>query len=152
MIKTLTINAADTIENNYFTDSKTAKTFLTDWVRPKEIIDRPVYRMYAGMVSLGDTADNLRQLKAGCCEALFKAYALKTGLNMKKLYDSPGFAAAISHYAGIKNLYPLLLNSDEYDPLDRFFLKDNNRSLLLAEVLYSLTSEFIEENRDTVFQ
>ena len=145
MNMTLTISAARTIDFETLTDINTAKTFVLNWVRPKPIEDKPLYKLFVGMLFSGDTAYNLRELKKGCCEKLFQDYADKTGLDIKGLYTAPAFAAAINHYAGTKDLYTHLLYCDDFDPVDRLCLDSNNRSLLLAEVLCSLTDEFVSD-------
>ena len=145
MNETITISAARTIDFESLTDSNTAKTFVLSWVRPKPIVDKPLYKLFTGMLFSGDAAYNLRQLKKGCCENLFRAYAAKTGLDIKILYNTPAFAAAINHYAGTKDLYTNLLYCDDFDPVDRLCLDSNNRGLLLAEVLCSLTDELVSE-------
>ena len=145
MNMTLTISAARTIDFETLTDSNTAKTFVLGWVRPKAIIDKPLYKLFAAMLFSGDTAYNLRQLKKGCYEKLFQDYAAKTRLDIKELYNTPAFAAAINHYAGEKDLYINLMHCDDFDPVDRLCLDSNNRSLLLAEVLCSLTDELVSE-------
>ena len=85
MNKTPTINATRTINFETLTNSNTAKTFVLGWVRPKAIIDTPLYTLFAAMLFSGDTAYNLRQLKKGCYEKLFQDYTAKTKLDIKKL-------------------------------------------------------------------
>ena len=119
MNMTLTISAARTIDFETLTDSNTAKTFVLNWVRPKPIEDKPLYKLFAAMLFSGDTAYNLRQLKKGCYEKLFQDYAAKTRLDIKELYNTPAFVAAINHYAGEKDLYTNLMHCDDFDPVDR---------------------------------
>ena len=56
MNMTLTISAARTIDFETLTDSNTAKTFVLNWVRPKPIEDKPLYKLFVGMLFSGDTA------------------------------------------------------------------------------------------------
>ena len=137
------ISMADTTNIDNLKDNETARTFVDNWVRLGDSIDKPLYGLFGDILCLGDAAKNLRQLKKGCFEALFQSYALKTGLSLSRLYESPALSAAINHYAGTRNLYTQLVNSDDFDPIDRLCLSKNNRSLLLAEVFCSLGGELI---------
>lgn len=144
MQNTLTINAVNTIYIDAAATNETVKTFVDNLVRQKEKLDEPLFEVFAGIILNGNAIENLKKLKAGCCEALYRAYAARYRLRLEELYSMPDFAAAISHYAGERGLYSRILCSDDFDPLDRLCLGTHNRNLLWAEVLYSMSDEVLQ--------